>query len=234
MSVVNITNVVPLNAAICSATTPFSFEITLEVTSPLESDLEWKMVYVGNSADESKDQLLDSIELGPLQVATMKFEFAAPAPNLFLVAKDDQLDVSAVFLSAGYKGQEFCRIGYYTKHEYPEGLFPVDPVTGIEAIPENLDLSKLLRKIDSDNPRVTRFLINWDGVNPELAPPAPTYADDEQMDDEDDEDDDDDEDEDDDVDEDDDMDEEEIVEGKTSIAHENGIAFNGDSHVFRM
>ena len=171
MTAVNVTDVKCLNEAICSANTPFEFEVNFEVTCPLQADLEWRMVYVGSATDETQDQELDCIELGPLEIAPMKFVFTAPPPNLLLVPKEDQLDVSVVFLAAGYKGQEFCRVGYYIKHEYAEGSVPIDPVTGEQVIPETLDFSKLIRKIDAANPRVTRFLINWDQPNSELEPP---------------------------------------------------------------
>lgn len=175
MTAVNVTDVRCLNEAVCPATTPFEFEVNFEVTCPLQADLEWRMVYVGSATDETQDQELDGIELGPLEIAPMKFVFTAPPPNLLLVPKEDQLDVSVVFLAAGYKGQEFCRVGYYIKHEYAEGSVPIDPVTGEQVIPETLDFSRLVRKIDAANPRVTRFLINWDQPNSELEPPPAAF-----------------------------------------------------------
>ena len=177
MSAINIINVRVLNDPLTApANSSFDFEITFECTMKLETDIEWRMVFVGDAQDESKDQILDSVEIGPLEIATMKFEFSAPPPNLYLVPKEDQLDVTAMFLAASYKGQEFCRIGYYLKHEYPSGLFPIDPVSGLEQVPEVLQLEKIIRKIDADNPRVTRFIINWDTENVELLPPPATYA----------------------------------------------------------
>ena len=37
------------------------------------SDIEWKVIYIGSAEDESYDQVLDSVFIGPLQVGSMKF-----------------------------------------------------------------------------------------------------------------------------------------------------------------
>jgi histone chaperone ASF1 len=36
-------------------------------------DIEWKVIYIGSAEDESYDQTLDSVLIGPLQVGSMKF-----------------------------------------------------------------------------------------------------------------------------------------------------------------
>ena len=91
----------------------------MECTTQLEAkEVEWSMTYIGSAQDSKYDQQLDSVEVETV-VATMKFVFEAPPPNLFLVPKEDQLDNSAVLLSAKYRGREFCRVGYYMRHEYP-------------------------------------------------------------------------------------------------------------------
>ncbi|KAF4677617.1 hypothetical protein FOL47_000572 [Perkinsus chesapeaki] len=130
----------------------------------LKEDLEWSMVYVGDANDSSKDQELDSVELGPVEVATMKFTFEAPAPDLTKVPKDDVLDVTGLFISASYQSREFCRIGFYLKHEYDSEEMNNEP-------PEEIDFTRLLRKIDVENPRITKYVINWDEENEELQQP---------------------------------------------------------------
>ena len=50
--------------------------------APIKNDLEWRLVYVG-SADSSKhDQLLDTVNVGPIEVGQSKFVFEAPAPDM--------------------------------------------------------------------------------------------------------------------------------------------------------
>lgn len=138
------------------------------------------MTYVGSAQSDSYDQLLDSVEVETV-LATMEFEFDAPPPNLFLVPREDQLDNSAVILSAKYKGREFCRVGYYMRHEYSSefvnSLRSVNPDGTLDiAEPElpcgeKLNLQFLHRIVDSDNPRVTHYLIDWDAPNDQLVPP---------------------------------------------------------------
>ena len=53
---------------------------------------------------------------------------------------------------------EFVRIGYYVNNEYSE---PHDP----EHPPVPIEISKLYRNILADQPRVTRFAIDWTGGN---------------------------------------------------------------------
>ena len=179
----------------------------MECTSKLEAkEVEWTMTYVGSGQDNKFDQLLDTVEVETV-MATMKFVFEAPPPNLFLLPKEDQLDNSAVILSAKYKEREFCRVGYYMRHEYPvefvNSLRP--PSDGLSEIVEpelpcgeRLNLEVLLRIVDVDNPRVTHYLIDWDAPNEQLVPPLASaeevpedddIIDDEDDDDEDDEDD---------------------------------------------
>jgi histone chaperone ASF1 len=52
--------------------------------------------------------------------------------------------------------QEFVRIGYYVNNEYSE---PYDP----DSPPNPVDINLLYRNILADQPRVTRFAIDWTG-----------------------------------------------------------------------
>lgn len=181
MAAVNVLNVRYINNNPSSATSPLEFEITMECISQLDArEVEWSMTYIGSAQDNKHDQLLDSVEVATV-IATMKFVFEAPAPNLFLVPKEDQLDNSAVVLSAKYRGREFCRIGYYMRHEYPieyvDSLRP--PSDGLSEIVEpelpcgeRLNLHYLQRIVDVDNPRVTHYLIDWDIPNEQLVQPS--------------------------------------------------------------
>jgi histone chaperone ASF1 len=180
MAAVNVLNVKYLSPNPCSATSPFEFEITMECTVALEArEIEWTMTYIGSAESNRHDQLLDTVEVETV-LATMKFVFEAPAPNLFLVPKEDQLDNSAVILSAKYRGREFCRVGFYLRHEYfPEFLATLrgstDAILSVtEPEPpcgENLNLHYLQRLVDLENPRVTHYLIDWDAPNEQLVPP---------------------------------------------------------------
>jgi histone chaperone ASF1 len=184
MSAVNVLNVRYLNNNPCSATAPFEFEITMECTTQLEAkEVEWSMTYIGSAQDNKYDQLLDTVEVETV-MATMKFVFEAPPPNLFLVPKEDQLDNSAILLSAKYRGREFCRVGFYMRHEYPvefvNSLRPPNTDGLAEVVEpelpcgEKLNIHVLMRLVDIENPRVTHYLIDWDAPNEQLVPPNAT------------------------------------------------------------
>lgn len=57
MSIVGVTNVVvQRNPAALSD--PFELEVSFECLEDLQEDLEWKLVYVGDPEDKTKDQVL--------------------------------------------------------------------------------------------------------------------------------------------------------------------------------
>ncbi|MBS1889884.1 MAG: hypothetical protein JST59_01205 [Actinobacteria bacterium] len=58
-----------------------------------------------------------------------------------------------------YRNQEFFRVGYYVHNEY------ADPAL-LENPPEQLQIDKVVRRILSDKPRITRMAITWTDVAP--------------------------------------------------------------------
>jgi len=123
------------------------------------------VVYVGSAEDVTRDQTLDEILVGPVPVGVNKFVLQADAPDPGRIANNDILGVTVVLVTCLYKEREFIRIGYYVNNEYSE---PIDPEAGP---PNPLDLTKVVRTILADKPRVTRFPIPWDGVEEEGPPP---------------------------------------------------------------
>ena len=56
--------------------------ISLDITKNLlQSDLEWKVIYVGSAEDASADQILEEVMVGPVPVGINKFVLQAAAPN---------------------------------------------------------------------------------------------------------------------------------------------------------
>lgn len=81
MSSVNVTNVIPHNTK-GPFSTPFKFDISFECYSPISDGnfssslvIEWKIIYIGSASDEKYDQVLDTVEVGPLACGSMKFTF---------------------------------------------------------------------------------------------------------------------------------------------------------------
>jgi histone chaperone ASF1 len=67
-----------------------------------------------------------------------------------------------MLLTCAYRGAEFFRVGYYVNNE-----LATPPVADAEGgmddeVPPPTDPNLLIRNILVDQPRVTRFSINWE------------------------------------------------------------------------
>eukprot|EP01088_Endostelium_zonatum_P012049 TRINITY_DN26212_c0_g1_i1.p1 TRINITY_DN26212_c0_g1~~TRINITY_DN26212_c0_g1_i1.p1 ORF type:complete len:152 (-),score=23.56 TRINITY_DN26212_c0_g1_i1:33-488(-) len=133
----------------------FEFDINFECKNDLKEDIEWRLVYVGSSASEKDDQILESVLVGPIISGTSQFILKAPPPDPSKIPNEDLIGVTVILLRCLYKNREFLRTGFYVNNEYegvPEG----------EAVPEPVDYSKITRTILSSTPMVTPFPIDWD------------------------------------------------------------------------
>ena len=79
---------------------PYIFKVTFECISPLEDDIEWKLIYVGSAESEKYDQELDSCRVGPVPVGVNSFEFEAEAPSPEKIPASDLLGVTVILLTA--------------------------------------------------------------------------------------------------------------------------------------
>ena len=161
MSAVNLTNVVVLDNP-TAFTNPFQFEVTFECLQELDDDLEWRVTYVGSAEDENKDQVLEEVLVGPVPMGVNRFVLQADAPNAALIPREDVLGVTVVLLTCLFRKQEFVRIGYYVNNEIP-GQQPAED----GAVPPfDGDVGKVQRSILHDKPRITRFPIDWQPLQP--------------------------------------------------------------------
>ncbi|KAJ0410311.1 hypothetical protein P43SY_002643 [Pythium insidiosum] len=153
MAYVTLTNITVLDNP-TAFTNPFQFEVTFECAHALEDDLEWKITYVGSAEDESRDQILEEVLVGPVPVGTNKFVFQSDAPNPDLIPEEDKIGVTVVLVTCSYRGREFVRVGYYVNNDYADPFLLENP-------PARVDVARLQRNILADKPRVTRFPIDW-------------------------------------------------------------------------
>lgn len=166
MSAVNLTNVTVLDNP-APFPSPFQFEISYECLTPLKDDLEWKLIYVGSAEDETYDQLLESVLVGPVNVGNYRFVLQADPPDPSKIRDEDIIGVTVLLLTCSYLGQEFVRVGYYVNNDYEDEQLREEP-------PPKVLIDKVQRNILSDKPRVTKFPINFYPENTEAAeePPA--------------------------------------------------------------
>ncbi|KAL3830836.1 hypothetical protein ACJIZ3_019638 [Penstemon smallii] len=139
---------------------PFKFEISYECLDPLKDDLEWKLTYVGSAEDETYDQILESVLVGPVNVGNYRFVFQADPPDPLRIRDEDIIGVTVLLLTCSYQGQEFVRIGYYVNNDYEDEQLREEP-------PQKVLIDKVQRNILSDKPRVTKFPINFHPENNE-------------------------------------------------------------------
>ncbi|CDP02737.1 unnamed protein product [Coffea canephora] len=196
MSAVNITNVTVLDNP-APFLTPFQFEISYECVTPLKDgffylpnackpswkeelslltedgnlDLEWKLIYVGSAEDETYDQLLESVLVGPVNVGNYRFVLQADPPDPSKIREEDIIGVTVLLLTCSYMGQEFVRVGYYVNNDYDDDQLREEP-------PQKVLIDRVQRNILTDKPRVTKFPINFHPENSESGEqgPPPEHA----------------------------------------------------------
>ncbi|GAB2280014.1 Histone chaperone asf1b [Dionaea muscipula] len=159
MSAVNLTNVSVLDNP-APFLSPFQFEISYECLIPLKDDLEWKLIYVGSAEDETYDQLLESVLVGPVNVGNYRFVLQADPPDPSKIREEDIIGVTVLLLTCSYLGQEFVRVGYYVNNDYDDEQLREEP-------PQKLMINRVQRNILADKPRVTKFPINFHPENEE-------------------------------------------------------------------
>ena len=112
--------------------------------------------------------MLCSVSCGGLHVsATPHSAFShvlqTPPPELLKIPEADRLGVTAVLLMCLYRDKEFFRVGYYVNNELKDAPAPQEDGEGMEVVPPPpTDPTTLTRNILVDQPRVTRYPIDWE------------------------------------------------------------------------
>lgn len=85
------------------------------------------------------------------------------------IPENDIVGVTVLLLTCSYKGQEFIRIGYYVNNEYVDLTAGVEEDRPASSQYERLPLKErahyIMRNILVEEPRITRFAIDWDSNN---------------------------------------------------------------------
>lgn len=154
MASINVLNIIVLEPT-GKFTDDFKFEVIFECLSPLKKEIEWKIIYIGSAESEKFDQELESVDIGPLQVGTMKFQLDSNCPDYKKIPEGDLLGVTAILLCCSYNNQEFFRCGYYLNNSYDNEEMNTNP-------PEQVQIDHVVRSILAEKPRITKFSIDWD------------------------------------------------------------------------
>lgn len=97
-----------------------------------------------------------------MQIINFEQNLKADPPDIAKIPADDAVGVTVVLITASYREQEFVRVGYYVNNEYEDQELKDEP-------PLEPQFNKLVRTIATDQPRVTKFKINWDSANSNTA-----------------------------------------------------------------
>ncbi|KAI6216430.1 Histone chaperone asf1 [Aphelenchoides besseyi] len=93
-------------------------KITFELYEELPEEIEWEMAMAWDG-ERKHDQVLDTVEVGPLQVGKHQFLFdASEAPDYSKVREEDVTDVAVLFLRCSYRGNMFARVAFFVSHVY--------------------------------------------------------------------------------------------------------------------
>eukprot|EP00927_Polykrikos_kofoidii_P054898 TRINITY_DN49242_c0_g1_i1.p1 TRINITY_DN49242_c0_g1~~TRINITY_DN49242_c0_g1_i1.p1 ORF type:complete len:192 (-),score=32.51 TRINITY_DN49242_c0_g1_i1:285-860(-) len=135
-----------------------SFEVTIDLAEPLQEDVLFRCCFIVDPKRPDLDVELDSIDVGNgpgLPQGTMKFALESPSPTRQMIESSGGVfEVAGLYISALYREKEFCRVGYFLRHEYVDPKLHENP-------PENVDWSQAIKRVLSE-PCVTRFAIPWD------------------------------------------------------------------------
>eukprot|EP01060_Flectonema_neradi_P007060 TRINITY_DN1488_c3_g1_i1.p1 TRINITY_DN1488_c3_g1~~TRINITY_DN1488_c3_g1_i1.p1 ORF type:complete len:182 (+),score=44.34 TRINITY_DN1488_c3_g1_i1:110-655(+) len=138
-------------------TDPYQWRIRLDVLEELQEDVEFKVVWIGSSASNAYDEVLEDCEVGPLAVGANEFVLEHNAPDWKLIPPEDLLSVTVVLITVSYKEQEFLRIGYYVNVAYDHDTLNEEP-------PESIDIDRLARNVLTSKPTLVTKTITWDTI----------------------------------------------------------------------
>ena len=85
----------------------------------------------------------------------MKFSVEIKAPDYTKIPPEDVVDISAILITCSYKSKEFIRIGYYVHNHYEDPMLQDNP-------PPIIAIDKVVKTIIHDQPRITKFPIDWE------------------------------------------------------------------------
>ncbi|KAI1712484.1 ASF1 like histone chaperone domain-containing protein [Ditylenchus destructor] len=133
---------------------PIKMEISFEAFESIKDEIECELTFVASDAVEERDQLLETVVIGPFESGSHKFTFEAPAPDMTKLSAEDVSDCTALLLKCKYRNQTFTKFGWLVTHVYTDEELVENP-------PETPILEKLERNIDGPDVRVTHFPIKW-------------------------------------------------------------------------
>jgi histone chaperone ASF1 len=137
----------------------YQWRMKVEVLSQLTEPVTISFLWAGSSNDESFDQVLDEVEVGPLVVGPNEFVISHEAPDWRRIPQQELLGVTLLVMHFSYRGNAFLRVGYYTNVALLNAKGEM--VTEAVAVTEE-NAPNLARNVLFEKPYVRTFPIAWD------------------------------------------------------------------------
>jgi len=157
MGYLNVTNIT-IEESITHVSKPFTLTIQFECLKPLNDEVEWKFIYVGDSHDVKHDQVLDTIVMDQVEYGCNEFSWEVDQPKYDLVPDQTEiLDSTIIMVEASFKEKLFFRCSYLIRHFYKDQELSDNP-------PDAVNFDMLFREILLANPIVTIYELAWKDI----------------------------------------------------------------------
>jgi histone chaperone ASF1 len=140
----------------------YQWRVRLQTLDELPLPIDIAFTWVGSKNSEDHDQELDEIEVGPLPVGTHEFQVEHDAPDHELIPKEDLINVTGLFMTFSYAGQQFLRVGYYVSVAFWNDAFNATP-------PPTVEIQEVGRNVLIQKPILNCFGIDWTRTAPAAA-----------------------------------------------------------------
>jgi len=147
---------------------PLKFEVTFDCEKGgLQEDLRWRVIWVGPAEDESKDQELEDLLVGPVQGGVSRFVLETQPLDVSMTPANELLGPTVVLVTCSYRDKKFIQVGYYVNvcGSYEEAMSPGNTTLlnqDDDELMESANPAQFWRSILTNEPRVSEFPILWD------------------------------------------------------------------------
>lgn len=97
---------------VCKPTEKLEFELTFNNQAYLPDDVEFEVIYMGDTYNEKRDQKLCENIIGPLEAGKLSFKLETDPIDLTKIPIKTLFGLTTILIVGKYHEQQFIRIGY--------------------------------------------------------------------------------------------------------------------------
>lgn len=104
---------------VCKPADNLQFELTFNNQAYLPDDIEFEVVYIGDTYNETRDQKICENVIGPLEAGKLCFKLETTAIDVTKIPITTLFGLTTILIVGKYHDQQFVRIGYVVdvKHQ---------------------------------------------------------------------------------------------------------------------